>query len=87
MSCLLNVIEKDKKAFKSKDSFFTNNLVISDLDSFFQDIYSYYYHGGYNNIVTRVVFDNIIYIFTLLFFFFPMLSSKKRIFKRSSVSL
>ena len=72
MSCLLNVIEKDKKAFKSKDSFFTNNLVISDLDSFFQDIYSYYYHGGYNNIVTRVVLDNITYIFTIHFLMFNL---------------
>ena len=72
MSCLLNVIEKDKKAFKSKDSFFTNNLVISDLDSFFQDIYSYYYHGGYNNIVTRVVLDNITYIFTIDFLMFNL---------------
>ena len=80
MSCLLNVIDKDKKTFKSKDSFFTNNLIISDLDSFFQDIYSYYYHGGYNNIVTRVVLDNITYIFTIHFLMFKMKTLIKRLY-------
>ena len=67
MSCLLNVIDKEARAQKNQKSFFTNNLIITDLDNFFYEIYSYYYHGGYRNILTRIILDNITYIFTIHF--------------------
>ena len=72
MSCLLNVIDKEARAQKNQKSFFTNNLIITDLDNFFYEIYSYYYHGGYRNILTRIILDNITYIFTIHFLLFNL---------------
>lgn len=72
MSCLLNVIDKEKHSQKTQKSFFTNNLIITDLDNFFYEIYSYYYHGGYRNILTRIILDNITYIFTIHFLIFNL---------------
>lgn len=69
MSCLINVIPLGKTD-KMEKSYFSNSLIISDLDKFFSEVYSYYYHGGYRNTVTKIILDNIIYVFTIHFLMF-----------------
>jgi len=62
---------KDEKSHNiSTHNTFENNLVIQDLDSFFKNVYDYYYLRGYSNIITQLVLDNSSYLFAIHFFIF-----------------
>ena len=62
-------VKGDKKVNKNND-FFSESLLISDLDKFFNQIYYYYYKGGYGCMSTQIYLDNIIYLFTIHFLMF-----------------
>jgi autophagy-related protein 9 len=62
-------VKGDKKVNKNND-FFSESLLISDLDKFFNQIYIYYYKGGYRCMSTQIYLDNIIYLFTIHFLMF-----------------
>lgn len=60
---LMNKDPKNKKKISSMDT----ALIISDLDTFFRDIYEYYNSRGYYNILTQAILDNVSYLFSLHF--------------------
>ena len=45
------------------------NLVVSDLDSFYRNIYEYYYQKGYRNIITQIILENTSFFFLVNFMF------------------
>lgn len=59
--------KKDDKELKLKVSNISDNLLITDLDEFFRNIYEYYYNKGFNNILTQTILDNISYLFSIHF--------------------
>lgn len=46
---------------------FSENLLITDLDEFFRNVYDFYYNKGYKNILTQTVLDNLSYLFSIHF--------------------
>jgi autophagy-related protein 9 len=48
------------------------NLLINDLDSFFRNIYDYYYLRGFKNIFASTILDNISYLFSIHFTIFNL---------------
>jgi autophagy-related protein 9 len=53
---------------KKKTHITDKKLLVSDLDSFFQNVYDYYYNRGYKNILVQSILDNLSYLFCLHFF-------------------
>ena len=70
MSFLFQKKVKDDKKVNKNNEFFSESLLISDLDKFFLEIYTYYYKGGYGCMSTQIYLDNIIYLFTIHFLMF-----------------
>ena len=70
MSFLVKKKVKYDKKVNNNNEFYSESLVISDLDKFFNEIYIYYYKGGYRCMSTQIYLDNIIYLFTIHFLMF-----------------
>ena len=51
---------------------FTNSLIVSDLDEFFEHIYYYYYYGGFRNISIKIMCDCIMFVFIIHFIMFTV---------------
>ncbi len=49
------------------------SLVVTDLDSFYQNIYEYYYQKGSRNIITQMILENVSFFFSVNFVFLNLL--------------
>ena len=51
---------------------YTNSLIVSDLDEFFENVYYYYYYGGFRNISIKIICDCIMFGFIIHFIMFTV---------------
>lgn len=68
----LNLMSYTLDIKKKTSASFHNNLIVSDLDTFFTDIYDYYYNRGYSCIFTQTLLDNLSYLFSIHFTIFNL---------------
>ena len=65
------ILTQDQEQSDSKLTLSSSkNLLVKDLDSFFQNTYNYYYQKGYSSILLRNILDTIIVLLIINFIFF-----------------
>ena len=66
-----SLFKSDNDSIKKDPVFSSPNksLLVSDLDSFYQNIYEYYHQKGYRNILTNIILENVSFFFSVNFIF------------------